>query len=136
MATFKPTSSASAKKTFTPTKYAGYSTSTLRGWQAQNKSALDILNEYQKKIQNNEWLSSEDRAKYKAAIDEYTSSGNALRKASQFYGTKYTPEEEKSWQDSLSSLAGGIPLSMISIISLPMRRPMATGENTFLLLMT
>ena len=102
MATLRRTSQ---PKTTTVTRR--YNQSALYGWQAQNQSALDILNEYQKKIQNNEWLSSEDRAKYKAAIDEYTSSGNALRKASQFYGTKYTADEEKSWQDSLSSLSGG-----------------------------
>ena len=84
-----------------------YNQSAIYGWQSSNKSALDILNEYQKKIQNGDWLSTEDRAKYKSAIDSYTSSGNALREASRFYGTKYTADEEKSWNDSLSSLQSG-----------------------------
>lgn len=106
MATFKPTSTSTKKKTFTPTKYAGYNTSTLRGYEYENKSALDILNEYQNKINRGEWISTEDRAKYKAAVDSYTSSGNALRSASKFYGTKYSDEEEKGWQDYLASLSG------------------------------
>ena len=114
MATFKPTSKAgrsigstSNKKTFTPTKYAGYRQESIYGWQAQNKSALDLINEYYNRINSGEWLSNEDRAKYKSAIDAYTTTGNALRDASKYYGTKYTDDEEKSWQDSLSSLSEG-----------------------------
>ena len=112
MATFKPTSKAgkttgAKKSTFTPTKYAGYNQSTLYGWQRQNQTALDIINQYNTRVNNGEWLSVEDRAKYKSAVDTYTSSGTALRNASKHYGTTYTDEEEKSWLDSLSSLNGG-----------------------------
>lgn len=85
----------------------GYRQSALNGWQYSNKSALDIINEYQKKIQNGDWLSSEDRTTYKNAIDTYTSTGNKLREASKHYGQKYTADEEKSWTDSLSSLQSG-----------------------------
>ena len=85
----------------------GYRQSALQGWQYSNKSALDIINEYQKKIQNGDWLSSEDRQKYKSAIDTYTSTGNKLREASKHYGQIYSADEEKSWNDSLSSLSGG-----------------------------
>lgn len=81
-----------------------YNKATVSGWQYTNKSALDIINEYQKKIKNGEWMSSEDRTRYKSAIDDYTNTGNSLRKAS---GKRYTSQEEKSWQDSLSSLSGG-----------------------------
>lgn len=112
MATFKPTSKAgkttgAKKSTFTPTKYAGYNQSTLYGWQRQNQSALDLINQYNARVNNGEWLSVEDRAKYKSAVDTYTSSGTALRNASKHYGTTYTDEEEKSWLDSLSSLNEG-----------------------------
>ena len=97
----KQTSSSPAKVT------TRYNQSKVYGWQAQNKSALDLLNEYYNRINAGEWLSNEDRAKYKSAIDTYTTTGNALRDVSKFYGTKYTDEEEKSWQDSLSSLNQG-----------------------------
>lgn len=108
MAVFKPTNQVQkTTKAFKPTKYAGYSNSTVYGWQSQNKSALDILNEYQSKISKGEWLSEEDRARYSSAIDTYTSTGNSLRDVSKFYGAKYTDDEEKSWQDSLSSLKQG-----------------------------
>jgi hypothetical protein len=83
------------------------SQSKVNSYQYQNKSALDIINEYQKKIQNGDWLSSEDRAAYKGAIDTYTSTGNKLREASKHYGQKYTADEEKCWTDSLSSLQSG-----------------------------
>ncbi len=110
MATFQATSNAKSavkRSTFNSTKYNGYNRSAISSWQYANNEALDILNEYQEKIKRGDWLSTEDRAKYKTAIDSYTSSGNALREASRFYGTKYTADEEKSWQDSLSSLQSG-----------------------------
>ena len=97
----KQTSSSPAKVT------TRYNQSKVYGWQAQNKSALDLLNEYYNRINAGEWLSNEDRAKYKSAIDTYTTTGNALRDVSKFYGTKYTDEEEKSWQDTISSLNNG-----------------------------
>lgn len=84
-----------------------YSQSKLYSYQYQNQSALDVLNDYQKRIQNQEWLSSDDRAKYKSAIDDYISSGSALREANKFYGTKYTADEDKAWATALSSLQSG-----------------------------
>ena len=103
MAKFSSKIISSTPETF-KTSVKIYDQSKLSSWQYANKSALDILNEYQEKIKRGDWLSTEDRAKYKSAIDSYTSSGNALREASRFYGTKYTADEEKSWNDSLSSL--------------------------------
>ena len=85
----------------------GYTNTALYGWQRQNQSALDLINQYNTRVNNGEWLSVEDRAKYKSAVDTYTSSGTALRNASKHYGTTYTDEEEKSWLDSLSSLNEG-----------------------------
>ena len=85
----------------------GYTNTALYGWQRQNQSALDLINQYNTRVNNGEWLSVEDRAKYKSAVDTYTSSGTALRNASKHYGTTYTDEEEKSWLDSLSSLNTG-----------------------------
>ena len=112
MATFKPTSMAgkttgAKKNTFTPTKYAGYNQSALYGWQRQNQSALDLINKYNTRVQNGEWLSVEDRAGYKSAIDSYTSSGTELRKASKFYGETGSIGDERRWYDSLSSLNEG-----------------------------
>lgn len=108
MATFIPTSNSRVGKTgytgFTPTKNAGYKQSTLFGWQQQNKAALDILNRYNEIIKSGGWMSTDDRARYKAALDSYTYSSKALRDASEFYGATYTPEERNSWKNSLSQM--------------------------------
>jgi hypothetical protein len=105
MAGFSSTRKQTEPKTFTSKRI--YNQSALHGWQYSNKSALDIINEYQRKIRNGDWLSTEDRQKYKSAIDTYTSSGNSLREASKHYGQKYTADEEASWNNSLSSLQSG-----------------------------
>ena len=108
MATFIPTSNSRVGKTgysgFTPTKNAGYKQSTLFGWQQQNKAALDILNRYNEIIKSGGWMSTDDRASYKAALDSYTYSSKALRNASEFYGATYTPEERNSWKNFFSQM--------------------------------
>lgn len=106
MAKFSSRINSSTPGTF-KTSVKIYDQSKLSSWQYANKSALDILNEYQEKIKRGDWLSTEDRQKYKSAVDTYTSTGNSLRQASKHYGQKYTADEEKSWNDSLSSLQSG-----------------------------
>ena len=111
MATFKATKNASTKqnntKTFKATRNAGYDSNYVYKLQSGNTSAIDTINKYNERIKVGEWLSNEDRAAYKSAIDTYTSTGNSLRDVAKYYGTKYTDEEEKSWQDSISSLNSG-----------------------------
>lgn len=111
MATFKATKNASTKqnntKTFKATRNAGYDSNYVYKLQSGNTSAIDTINKYNERIKVGEWLSNEDRAAYKSAIDTYTSTGNSLRDVARYYGTKYTDEEDKSWQDSISSLNSG-----------------------------
>ena len=85
----------------------GYRASSIYGWQNQNQSAYDIIKQFTDRINNGDWLSAEDRATYKTAIDDYISSGTSLRDVNKHYGGTYTAEEEKGWLDSLSSLNRG-----------------------------
>ena len=109
MATFQRTKSTTWNRTgtFKSTGRGGYSYDVLSDWEKQNKSALDLINGYAGRISNGEWLSAEDREKYKAAIDSYTKTGTSLRNISKKMGQKYTVDEEKSWNDSIASLQTG-----------------------------
>ena len=82
----------------------GYSYYSIDKWQKDNEDAINVINGYQSKIQNGDWMSSEDRQAYKSAIDKYTTSATNLRDLNRKLGTSYTADEEKSWNDSLSSL--------------------------------
>ena len=82
----------------------GYSYYSIDKWQKDNEDAINVINGYQGKIQNGDWMSSEDRQAYKSAIDKYTTSATNLRALNRKLGTSYTADEEKSWNDSLSSL--------------------------------
>ena len=82
----------------------GYSYYSIDKWQKDNEDAINVINGYQSKIQNGDWMSSEDRQAYKSAIDKYTTSATNLRDLNRKLGTSYTADEEKRWNDSLSSL--------------------------------
>lgn len=84
-----------------------YNPTAVYGWQAQNISAYNLISDYYERINRGDWISPEEREQYKNAINEYTLSGNKLRDVSKFYGTTYTDEDERSWQNSLSSLNKG-----------------------------
>ncbi len=107
MATFKQTKYSNSGNKFKSTKYKGYDTAAVYSWQHQNQSAYDIIKQFTDRINNGDWLSAEDRATYKTAIDDYISSGTSLRNVNKHYGGTYTAEEEKGWLDSLSSLNRG-----------------------------
>jgi hypothetical protein len=111
MATFKATKNASTtsnnKNTFKATRNAGYDRNYVYNLQYSNKSALDIINEYNKKVQNGDWISAEDRSKYQSAVETFAQTGANLRGVSRYYGTNYTLDEEKGWWDTVSSLKQG-----------------------------
>ena len=102
MATLRGTSQ--TKKVTSNSALRGINRSMMYSYQYQNRTAMDAINDYQNRISKGEWISAEDREKYKSAVDAYASSGNVLREASRFYGTKYSDDDEKGWQDSLASL--------------------------------
>ena len=107
MATFQRTNGVTWNRTgtFKSTGMGGFNYEVISDWEKQNKSALDIINDYATKINNGEWMSTEDRAKYKSAIDTYSATGTKLRNTSKKMGQTYTKEDEKNWTDTLSSLA-------------------------------
>lgn len=77
-----------------------YDSAMISGWETTNKTSVETLNNYHTRLNNNEWMSADDLNSYRTAIDNYINTGNRLRKL----GGKYTEEEEKQWNDSISSM--------------------------------
>lgn len=91
---------------FKATGRKSYDYSVVYGWERENKKSLDILNNYYDRINNGEWLSAEDRAAYKSALDSYIDSSTRLRNVGKAFGQSYTESEEKSWLDSVNAMRG------------------------------
>jgi len=81
-----------------------YDSARVSGWEQTNRQSLDILNDYNNKINKSEWLSEEDRATYRKALDSYIETANYLRGINKTFGEGYTDEDEKSWLDSIASM--------------------------------
>ena len=84
-----------------------YDSAKLYGWEQSNKESLDILNQFNERVNNQEWLSKDDLTSYKKALDSYVSTTNRLRGINKAFGKGYTDEEEASWAESLASLNKG-----------------------------
>lgn len=89
------------------TGVGGYSYYTIDKWQKDHDNSYATINDYYSRIGNGDWLSSDDRAAYKSAIDTYTSTGTALRNLRSKLNNSYSPEAEEdwlNWQKSSTSL--------------------------------
>ena len=81
-----------------------YDSSRVSGWEQTNRQALDIINDYNNRINKSEWLSKEDRAAYRSALDSYIETSNLLRGINKTFGGGYTDEDEQKWTDSIASM--------------------------------
>ena len=105
MSVFKSTSRRSggaSSSSFKATGRKSYDYSVVYDWEIENKNSFDLLNNYYTRISNGEWLSPEDRASYRTALDSYIDSTNRLRGINKTFGKGYTDEEERKWADSVS----------------------------------
>ena len=89
---------------FKATKYKTYNPDVVRSWETTNKQSLDILNDYNNRINKSEWLDEEDRKKYRSALDTYIETSNNLRGINKMFGEGYTDEDEQKWTDSIASM--------------------------------
>ena len=81
-----------------------FDAATYSGWEAKNKSYIDTLDSYYTRMSNNEWMSEDDFASYRKTLDSYIENSNRLRGVNRIFGSGYTEEEEKKWQDAIASL--------------------------------
>ena len=79
-------------------------TAKISGWEQSNRASLEIINNYNNRINKSEWLDEEDRKKYRKAIDTYISTANRLRGINKTFGEGYSDEDEQKWTDSIASM--------------------------------
>ena len=84
-----------------------YDSARVSGWEQANRQSLDILNDYNNRINKSEWLTKEDRENYRKALDSYIETSNYLRGINKTFGEGYTEEDEKNWNDSIASMNTG-----------------------------
>ena len=84
-----------------------YDSARVSSWEVANKQSLDILNDYNNRINKSEWLTEEDRTAYRKAFDSYIETSNYLRRINKTFGEGYTDEDEQKWTDSIASMNKG-----------------------------
>lgn len=84
-----------------------YDSARVSGWEQANRQSLDILNDYNNRINKSEWLTKEDRETYRKALDSYIETSNYLRGINKTFGEGYSEEDEKKWSDSITSMNTG-----------------------------
>ena len=84
-----------------------YDSAMVSGWEQANRQSLDIINNYNNRINKSEWLDKEDRAKYRSALDSYIETSNYLRNINKTFGEGYSDEDEQKWTDSIASMNKG-----------------------------
>ena len=81
-----------------------FDSAMVSGWEQTNRESLDILNDYNNRINKSEWLDEEDRKKYRSALDSYIETSNNLRGINKTFGEGYSDEDEQKWADSIASM--------------------------------
>ena len=81
-----------------------YDSAMVSGWEQTNRTAIDVINNYNNRINKSEWLDEEDRKKYRSALDSYIETANLLRGINKTFGEGYSDEDEKKWTDSIASM--------------------------------
>ena len=105
MAVFKATKNKSTSGgVFKATKNRSYDTAVVRQWESDNKDSLSKLREYQQRVSSGGYLSREDLADYRNALDRYKESAASLRYVSARLGAKNDAREAASWETTLSGL--------------------------------
>mgnify|MGYP003291796321 CR=1 FL=1 len=84
-----------------------YDSARVSGWEQSNRESLDILNDYNSRIERSEWLSEDDRTTYRNALDSYIETSNSLRMINKTFGEGYSDEDEQKWTDSIASMNKG-----------------------------
>lgn len=84
-----------------------YDTALVSNWESDAKTSFETLQNYNTKLNNREYLSSDDLKSYKSAVDSFVENNNRLRRLNKIFGQGYTDEQEKEWNDAITSLQSG-----------------------------
>lgn len=83
------------------TNKRSYDMSSVYLAESDSKKAIDIINEYDEKVKSNAYLSSEDLATYRSAVDSYTNSVNVVNDYAKWAGQ---PQSNTNWDDIIKGL--------------------------------
>ncbi len=105
MAVFKATDkkSDSAGK-FKATEKRSYDSALVYDWDTRNKEARDILEQYRIKVNNGGYLSADDLATYKKALDSYEETSNGLRSIAKVFGSGNSMTDVTTWGSTMSKM--------------------------------
>ena len=106
MAVFKATQnkSDSAGK-FKATKNRSYDSTLVYDWESRNKESYDALEKYRQRINSGGYLSAEDLAAYRKALDSYVETSTRLRDLSRFYGQSV--DDDDAWTKTIADMESG-----------------------------
>ena len=107
MAVYKATQkrSDSAGK-FKATDKRSYDSAMVYDWEARNKEAYNALEKYRQRINSGGYLSADDLAEYRKALDSYVETSTGLRGISKAFG-QGNDDDDKKWSDTVAQLESG-----------------------------
>ena len=107
MAVFKATQNKgdSAGK-FKATQHRSYDSTLVSEWETSSKEAYEELEKYRRRISSGEFLTSDDLAAYKKAMDRYVDTTRNLRSVSRVLG-QGSADDDVAWADSVSKMQKG-----------------------------
>ena len=107
MAVFKATNNRSdSVGKFKATERKSYDSTLVYDWETRNKKSYDALEKYRQRINSGEYLSSDDIAAYRKALDSYVETSAGLRGVSRAFGQGNMDDDQK-WSDTISQLKRG-----------------------------
>ena len=107
MAVFKATKnrSDSAGK-FKATEHRSYDSTLVYDWETRNKESYNALEKYRQRINSGGYLSSDDIADYRKALDSYVETSTGLRGVSRALGQS-KDDDELSWNNTVAQMESG-----------------------------
>ncbi|MGN1320260.1 MAG: hypothetical protein ACI4U6_03995, partial [Acutalibacteraceae bacterium] len=84
-----------------------YDTALASSWETNVKTSFETLQNYNTKLNNREYLSSDDLKSYESAMNSYIENNNRLRRLNKILGQGYTDKQEKEWNNAITSLQSG-----------------------------
>lgn len=103
MAVFKATQNRSdSVGKFKATEKRSYDSTLVYDWETRNKEAYNALERYRSRISSGGYLSSDDIATYRKALDSYVDTSSNLRGISRVFGQSDMDDDQ--WQNSIADM--------------------------------
>lgn len=106
MAVFKATQNKSdSSGKFKATKNRSYDSALVSDWETRSREAYDALEKYRQRINSGGYLSSDDLAEYRKALDSYVETSTSLRSVSKAFGQG--DDDDQKWTETIAQMESG-----------------------------